>query len=75
MMTKDSPKMITDLEMLVGDVCGDLLDVIERCKEADYLSHQHALFLMDMAIELTEQFEEDLESHRRSKAQKAGKKA
>lgn len=67
-MREREPKAITDIEILVGDVCGELMDVIERCADEGYLTQEQGMLLLSLANELADQFDEDLEATRRAKA-------
>ena len=65
---KARTKEIGDLELYVGDLMGEVIETIGRCGEEGYLSKDHTMMLTDMAIELAEQWEEDLEQDRRAKS-------
>ena len=64
---REATKKIGDLELYVGDLMGEVIETIGRCGEEGYLSKQHTMMLTDLAIELAEQWEEDLEMDRRAK--------
>ena len=64
---KEKVKAIGDLELYVGDLMGEVIETINRCGEEGYLTKQHAMMLTELAIELSEQWEEDLEQDRRAK--------
>jgi len=63
----EDTKVLCDLELYVGDLMGEVIDTIGRCGDEGYLSKSHVAMLTEMAIELAEQWEEDLEMDRRAK--------
>ena len=65
---KAKTKAIGDLELYVGDLMGEVIETIGRCGEEGYLTKEHTLMLTELAIELAEQWEEDLEQDRRAKS-------
>ena len=63
----EETKVLCDLELYIGDLLGEVIDTIGRCGDEGYLSKKHTAMLIEMATELAEQWEEDLEMDRRAK--------
>ena len=66
-MSDNKQETRTDMELYIGDLMGEVIDVIARLGEEDYIGVKTSHMLMELAIELAEQLEEDVESHRRAK--------